>query len=191
MSEPRTDVLIIGAGPAGASAAIALAQAGLRVRVVDRARFPREKLCGDTLNPGTLSILDRLGVGSGVREKALAISGMTVTGPGGVSVSSDYGDGLQGGAITRRELDLMLIEAAARAGARVDAGVMVRAPLVGEQRLTGVRVAAGAVGVLGEIAGFGTIVGAPAATILSLALFGHLLWRRVKVEEAALRRGVY
>lgn len=43
------------------------------------------------------------------------------------------------------------------------------------------------VGVMGEIAGFGTMVGAPAACIVSVALFGRLLWRRVKVEEKALR----
>ena len=58
------DVLIAGAGPAGAVAAIGLARAGARVLLVDRARFPRDKLCGDTLNPGALRILDRLGTRS-------------------------------------------------------------------------------------------------------------------------------
>ena len=46
-------------GPAGALAATILAKAGLRVRVFDRARFPRHKLCGDTLNPGALAVLQR------------------------------------------------------------------------------------------------------------------------------------
>ena len=55
------DVLIAGAGPAGAMAATVLARAGVRVLVLDRARFPRDKLCGDTLNPGALAILSRVG----------------------------------------------------------------------------------------------------------------------------------
>ena len=55
-------------GPAGSIAALVLARAGVRVRLVDRARFPRDKLCGDTLNPGTLSILDRLGIAGPVRH---------------------------------------------------------------------------------------------------------------------------
>lgn len=138
------DVLVIGAGPAGSAAALTLARAGVNVRMVDRARFPREKLCGDTVNPGTLALLDRLGPGAQLRERAHAITGMVVTGPGGAAIHADYPDGLKGAAVTRRELDLLLVEAATRAGARFDAGVMVRAPLVGERnRLAGVRVAAG------------------------------------------------
>ncbi len=49
---PVDDVVIVGAGPAGTLAALVLARQGHRVRLFDRARFPRPKLCGDTLNPG-------------------------------------------------------------------------------------------------------------------------------------------
>ena len=58
-------------------------------KLIDRADFPRHKLCGDTLNPGSLAILDRLGLGDRVRACALPISGMVVTGPRGY-VPGDY-----------------------------------------------------------------------------------------------------
>ena len=48
-------MLVVGAGPAGSVAATILARAGARVRLVDRATFPAAKLCGDTVNPGTLA----------------------------------------------------------------------------------------------------------------------------------------
>ena len=140
----QTDVLIVGAGPAGSVAALVLARAGVRVRLVDRASFPRDKLCGDTLNPGALSILERLGVAAAVRQRARAITGMDVTGPRGASVSADYPGGLRGASLTRRELDVLLVEAATSTGAHFERGVIVRAPLISNDtsRVIGVRVAA-------------------------------------------------
>src|SRR4029453_2746201 len=96
-------VLIVGAGPAGAVAAIVLARAGARVTLLDRAAFPRDKLCGDTINPGALAILRPLGLG-GVTAGGLAVDGMIVTGEGGVRVTGRYDGGRQGIAITRRVL---------------------------------------------------------------------------------------
>jgi geranylgeranyl reductase family protein len=138
------DVLVVGAGPAGSIAALVLARAGVRVRLVDRARFPRDKLCGDTVNPGTLSMLDRLGIAGPLRQRAMAITGMQITGPHGARVSADYPAGVRGAAITRRELDVLLVEAATAAGATFETGVIVRAPLITTDttRVIGVRVAA-------------------------------------------------
>lgn len=58
----RLDVAVVGAGPAGCSAAITLARRGHRVRLIDKARFPRDKVCGDWLTGGALAGLAALGI---------------------------------------------------------------------------------------------------------------------------------
>ena len=136
-----SDVLVVGAGPAGSLASLVLARAGARVRLVDRSSFPRDKLCGDTLNPGSLSILDRLGIAGAIRSTALPIDGMTVSGPGGVSISAGYPHGFRGVALPRREIDIALLGAAVAAGAVFDECVNVLAPRVDDGVVTGVRVA--------------------------------------------------
>src|SRR5262245_45205832 len=110
------DVLIVGAGPAGAVAAIVLARAGARVRLLDRAAFPRDKLCGDTINPGTLVLLRRLGLAAGIEERAVPIDGMIVTGEGGIAVEGRYPREQRGLAISRRDFDAMLLDQAVAAG---------------------------------------------------------------------------
>jgi flavin-dependent dehydrogenase len=127
------EVLIAGAGPAGAAAAILLARAGVRVLLVDRARFPREKLCGDTLNPGALRILERLGVRPAIDARGLALRGMLLTGPSGVQVRGLYGGSFVGRALTRRDLDVMLVQAAVAAGVQFQEEVRVIEPLVDEE----------------------------------------------------------
>jgi flavin-dependent dehydrogenase len=124
------DVLIAGAGPAGSIAAIRLARAGARVLLVDRARFPRDKLCGDTLNPGAMRIVDRVGLRAGVEAASRPLEGMLLTGNGGVRVRGTYGRGLLARALTRRVLDQLLVEAAIAAGAQFQDGVRVEAPIV-------------------------------------------------------------
>lgn len=99
------DVTIVGAGPAGAVAALVLARQGARVRLVDRARFPRAKLCGDTLNPGALALLDALVDTAPLRASGLPLSGMRLSGPGGARVEGRYPEGVSGLAILRRDLD--------------------------------------------------------------------------------------
>jgi flavin-dependent dehydrogenase len=141
-----TEVLVVGAGPAGSLAAMMLARAGVSVRLLDRARFPRPKLCGDTLNPGSLAILDRHGLGACVRARSIPVGGMTVTGPGRVAVSADYPQGVSGAAIARRDLDALLVEAAVSAGVRFEPDVMVLEALTSPDgsRVTGVRTASDA-----------------------------------------------
>ncbi|MBI3401447.1 MAG: FAD-dependent monooxygenase [Acidobacteria bacterium] len=136
------DVLIVGAGPAGAVAGIVLARAGARVRLIDRAVFPRDKLCGDTLNPGTLAHLARLGLAREIEQRGLRIDGMCVTGERGDSITGRYPGGLTGRAIVRRDLDALLLQYAAAAGCEIETRCVVRRPVVvesgGARRVTGV-----------------------------------------------------
>ncbi|HEY7292048.1 MAG TPA: FAD-dependent monooxygenase [Vicinamibacterales bacterium] len=139
------DVLIVGAGPAGAIAGLVAARAGARVLIVDRAAFPRDKLCGDTVNPGALAVLRRLGVSGEVESRGLRVDGMIVTGAGGARVVGRYPRGLSGRAIVRSDLDAILLRAAIAAGCGFEAGVTVSSPLLeesdGRSAVTGVRVA--------------------------------------------------
>jgi menaquinone-9 beta-reductase len=109
-----------------------LARAGVRVLVVDRAKFPRDKLCGDTLNPGSLAMLARHGVADRIFARGKAIDGMLITGAPDVAVRGVYSRGLTGRSLTRRELDQILIEAAVAAGARFQDDVRVAGPIVDE-----------------------------------------------------------
>jgi geranylgeranyl reductase family protein len=78
------DVAIVGSGPAGASCAAFCAAAGLRTLVIEREKFPREKVCGDCLNPACWPVLERLGVAEEVRAsphgRLSAIKFITVDG---------------------------------------------------------------------------------------------------------------
>jgi flavin-dependent dehydrogenase len=135
------DVAIAGAGPAGAFAAAILARAGLKVRVFDRAKFPRPKLCGDTLNPGALAVIRRHADVTPLIERSDPIHGMRLTGPGGVRVDGVYGGGVAGRSITRSVLDQWLIERAIEAGAQVEEEVTVRGALVAGGRVAGLELA--------------------------------------------------
>jgi len=128
------DAVIAGAGPAGSIAAIILARAGARVLLVDRARFPRDKLCGDSLNPGTLALLGRLDLSDWIDTYGTPIDGMLVTGPGGVRVEGRYPDALHGRTAARRDFDYWLLGAATRAGAQFEEGVVVGRAQVAQQR---------------------------------------------------------
>src|SRR6187551_1305106 len=139
------DVLVVGAGPAGAIAALVLARAGVRVRLIDRATFPRDKLCGDSLNPGAMALLARHGLAEAVEARGLPVEGMWLTGPGGIGVAGTYPRGLLGRSLARSDLDVMLVSAAERAGAAIELGVRVTGPLTDgdarRPRVTGVAIA--------------------------------------------------
>ncbi|MBN1272095.1 MAG: NAD(P)/FAD-dependent oxidoreductase [Candidatus Aminicenantes bacterium] len=62
MTSKEYDVIVVGAGPAGCSAAYFCAKYGLHVLLVDKAAFPRDKVCGDSISPRSLKVLERMGL---------------------------------------------------------------------------------------------------------------------------------
>src|SRR3954469_22619243 len=128
------DVIVCGAGPAGAIAATVLARGGARVLLLDRARFPRPKLCGDTINPGALALLRRLDVSGTVESSALRLEGMIVTGERGARVRCAYGGDVRALSLVRSDLDAALVSSAVAAGARFEEAVLVRGPLLDTAR---------------------------------------------------------
>lgn len=125
------DVVIAGAGPAGAFAAWLLARRGVRVTVVERCRFPRPKLCGDTINPGALALLGRSLPIEALKDLGCSLDGMVLTGPGGVRVRGEYGGGVRGLSVAREVLDAWLMERAIAAGACFRDETTVMGPLTG------------------------------------------------------------
>src|SRR3954464_1703799 len=80
MPDRRFDCLVIGAGPAGSLAALVLARGGARVALVDKAKFPRDKACGDLVGPRGVQLLTDLGIAV---PGAMAVGDMIVVGPTG------------------------------------------------------------------------------------------------------------
>lgn len=126
------DVAIVGAGPGGAAAATHLARAGHRVVLIDKSRFPREKVCGDGLTPRAVKALHDLGIDTSGPEWARA-AGLRILG-GGVSlelpwpeISSFPGYAL---VMTRWNFDQLLVDTARKAGAEVWEETEVTAPIV-------------------------------------------------------------
>jgi flavin-dependent dehydrogenase len=128
----RTDVLIVGAGPAGSASAAFLARQGLDVVAIDRAAFPRDKPCSEYLSPEAVRVLDRLGV---VRELehagARPLAGTIVRGPHGARLHGLFAEARPrperptGLSVPRTILDARLVCAAREAGAAILEGTAV------------------------------------------------------------------
>ncbi|MDR1152184.1 MAG: geranylgeranyl reductase family protein [Bifidobacteriaceae bacterium] len=136
------DVIVVGAGPAGATAATYLADAGIDVLLLDKATFPREKVCGDGLTPRAVRELDLLGVprdATWLKGRGLRVFGA------GHRLELPWPDGgtYPSYSLTkpRAEFDTALLSRAREAGARVVEGATVVGPILSPAgRVIGVEV---------------------------------------------------
>ena len=120
MASERCDLLVIGAGPAGTSAATVAARAGLSVVVIDKATFPRDKCCGDGLTTLALRQLHALGLDPATVPSWRDVDAAWLRSPSGREVRLPLPTEGRFAAVTPRfELDAALVDLARRSGARV------------------------------------------------------------------------
>lgn len=132
------DVVVVGAGPAGAAAAISLARGGRDVLVVDKARFPRDKCCGDGLTALALRLSERLGLDPATIPSWTPVPAATVSGPSGHAVRFPLpdGPGIHAAVARRVEYDAALVDLARQAGAKVLDGHALRSVEESDDRVT-------------------------------------------------------
>ena len=127
------EVIVVGGGPAGASTAWGLAREGVDVLLLDRARFPRDKICAEYLSPQASRILSDMGVLDDIERSGPAhLAGMRVRAPNGFVANGEFaanhgfrGFRDKGLAMRRMILDEIVLRGAHRAGARIEEGVKV------------------------------------------------------------------
>jgi len=144
--EDDADVIVVGAGPSGSTAAYYLAQAGLNVLLIEKSRFPRDKVCGDGLTPRAVKSLVAMGVDVSEEAGWLRNKGLRVI-AGGMRLELDWpelsswpGYGL---VRPRSSLDEQLARRAQAAGAKLLEGTTVTAPVLDDDgRIIGVETSA-------------------------------------------------
>lgn len=141
-------VIIVGGGPAGSASAYFLASQGLDVLILDRARFPRDKVCAEYLSPECSRILDRMGALVPTESAGAAhLAGMRVRAPNGAVIHGEFaanhgfaGFRDRGLAVRRTLLDSILLNRARSAGAHVRESTRVTDVSVDNKRVTGLTV---------------------------------------------------
>ncbi|EEP72849.1 geranylgeranyl reductase [Micromonospora sp. ATCC 39149] len=145
--ENDADVIVVGAGPGGSATAYHLARHGVRVLLLEKTEFPREKVCGDGLTPRAVRQLIRMGVDTSPEAGWLHNRGLRVIG-GGIRLELDWPDLASfpsyGLVRTRLDFDDLLAQRAVSAGAKLRTGVTVAGPVLdADDRVVGVQAEVG------------------------------------------------
>ncbi|MFQ5435559.1 MAG: NAD(P)/FAD-dependent oxidoreductase [Anaerolineae bacterium] len=144
--ESKHEVIIVGAGPAGAITAVSLAQQGHEVLLVDRQQFPRDKTCGDAVPAGAIELMWRFGMREKIQQAVrrgefYPVSGMLLVSPKGRRMEADFNKGKAGGnsyVAPRLYLDAIIQQHAVDSGAQF-LQANVKEPIVEDGRVTGIR----------------------------------------------------
>lgn len=135
------EVIVVGAGPGGSTAAMALAQKGYDVLLLDRQAFPRDKICGDAVPASALDLLYALGMEERIRAANFYyIDKMRLVSPKGYSMDADFPEDrhiTQSAIVPREEFDVLLQQHAIDSGANF-VQAQVKEPIVEDGRVTGV-----------------------------------------------------
>src|SRR5487761_1180166 len=151
------DVIVVGAGPAGSTTAFYLARSGLDVLLLEKSRFPREKVCGDGLTPRAVKALVGMGIPIDEQDGWLPNKGLWIIG-GGVRLELPWPDlaSYPGFGLVRSRLgfDETLARSAQKSGARLIEGMNVSGPVRDDKtgRLVGVTASEGGAAAGGDAA---------------------------------------
>ncbi len=140
MSLIKTDVLVVGAGPAGSAAATWAARQGLEVTIIDKEKFPRDKPCGDGLTPRAINELNKLGLSDWLSGRPKNL-GLRAAGFGQELLLPWNGNSLPsyGSAAPRTELDQRVLQVATSAGAKLLEGYAATDVVLTDQRIKTVK----------------------------------------------------
>jgi geranylgeranyl reductase family protein len=136
------DVIVVGAGPAGAVSAMALAQKGYDVLVLDRQPFPRDKICGDAVPAGAIDLLYSLGMEEKIRAAGFYhIDKIRLVSPKGHAMDADLDEHhhkARSAIVPRLQFDALLQQHAIDCGAEFQVA-QVKEPIVEDGRVCGVQ----------------------------------------------------
>ena len=139
------DAIIVGAGPGGATAATFMAEAGLRVLLLDKDRFPRDKVCGDAISGRSIDVMRELGVTEQLLQAdSLDSWGITFAAPSGkvvsIPITRDFSQPVPPAFVCTRQLfDQILFDRACAAGVDIRQQTPVEDLLWDDDRVVGVR----------------------------------------------------